>query len=149
MSERLNVKIASLYVYHGGKEMKELRWRVMNIVNEYLTNNRIRKALRQLEYLGDDHRYLKSNGIDMNVLNHYRTPNYDIIWKRNTEYHGLCRGRARKNFNINRISYFKDIPDGIEILVDYVDVTAIRTMNIPTEIIYESIYRELPELFEE
>lgn len=56
---------------------------------------------------------------------------------------------ANKNYNINKLKLFKDIPDGIEILVDYVDVTAIRTMNIPTEIIYESIYRELPELFEE
>lgn len=27
MSERLNVKIAGLYGYHGGEEMKELRER--------------------------------------------------------------------------------------------------------------------------
>ena len=54
-----------------------------------------------------------------------------------------------KNYNINKIKFFKDIPDGIEILIDYVDATSIRTMNIPSEIVYESIYRELPELFEE
>lgn len=67
----------------------------------------------------------------MNLINHYRTPNND------------------KNLNVNRIKAFRDIPDGVEILIDYVDVSAIRVMNIPTEIIYESIYRELPELFEE
>lgn len=53
------------------------------------------------------------------------------------------------NYNINKIKFFRDIPDGIKILVDYLDVAAVRTMNTPTEIIYESIYRELPELFEE
>lgn len=69
--------------------------------------------------------------VRMNLINHYRTPNND------------------KNLNVNRIKAFRDIPDGVEILIDYVDVSAIRVMNIPTEIIYESIYRELPELFEE
>ena len=85
----------------------------------------------------------------MNIINNYLTDNNEIIYKRFQEFKPYRRGKAKKNYNINRISYFKDIPDGIEILVDYVDVTAIRTMSIPTEIIYESIYRELPELFEE
>lgn len=84
----------------------------------------------------------------MNLINHYRTPNNDIVFDKCSEYLGKTCGRY-KNFNINRITSFKDIPDGVEILVDYVDVTTIRTMNIPSEIIYESIYRELPELFEE
>ena len=84
----------------------------------------------------------------MNLMNHYRTPNNDIVYDRCAEYLNQVCGRA-KNYNVNKINLFKDIPDGIVILVDYVDVTAIRTMNIPTEIIYESIYRELPELFEE
>lgn len=57
--------------------------------------------------------------------------------------------KGAKNYNINKLRLFKDIPDGVEILIDYVEVTALRTMNIPSEIIYESIYRELPELFEE
>lgn len=135
--------------YYCSYERPKLRERVMNIVNEYLTSNRISKSIRQIEYLGDDHGYLKSNGIDMNVIKHYRTPNNDIVYDRGTEYLDLSHGRGSKNFNVNKITYFKDIPDGIEILVDYVDVTAIRSMNIPTEIIYESIYRELPELFEE
>lgn len=113
MSERLNVKISGLYGIHGREEMKELRERVMNLVN------------------------------------HYRTPNMDLVYDRSNECHGAERGRGAKNYNINKINFFKNIPDGIEILTDYVDVTAIRTMNIPSEIIYESIYRELPELFEE
>lgn len=112
MSESLNVKICGLYGIHGREEMKELRERVMRIVNQY------------------------------------RTSNNDIVFDRRSEYLGLSGGRY-KNFNINKIKFFRDIPDGIEILIDYVDTTALRTMNIPAEIIYESIYRELPELFEE
>jgi len=85
----------------------------------------------------------------MRIVNHYRTPNNDIVFERCKECLGLSYGRGSKNYNINRIKFFKDIPDGIEILIDYVDVIAFRTMRIPTEIIYESIYRKLPELFEE
>lgn len=85
----------------------------------------------------------------MQIINHYRTPNNDNVYDRCTEYLGISKGRGTKNFNVNKITYFRDIPDGIEILIDYVDVTAIRTMNIPSEIIYESIYRKLPELFED
>jgi len=85
----------------------------------------------------------------MNIINHYRTDNLDKVCDRCDEFLERHGGRGNKNWNINRIGYFKDIPDGVEILVDYVDVTAIRTMCIPMEIIYESIYRYLPELFEE
>lgn len=85
----------------------------------------------------------------MNIINHYRTPNLELVNDRVVEYLNVSHGRGTKNFDVNKITYFRDIPDGIEILIDYVDVTAIRTMSIPTEIIYESIYRKLPELFEE
>lgn len=85
----------------------------------------------------------------MNVINHYRTPNHELAYDRCVEFIGKTGSRGIKNYNINNITLFKDIPDGIEILIDYVDVTAIRTMRIPSEIIYESIYRELPELFED
>ena len=85
----------------------------------------------------------------MVTINHYRTPNMDLVYNRAETNMKHSGGRGTKNFNINRITSFKDIPDGIEILIDYVDVTAIRTMRIPSEIVYESIYRELPELFEE
>lgn len=96
---------------------------------------------------GPEMKYLREKA--MHAINHYRTPNNDIVFDRCSEYLKHTGGRGAKNYNINKIKFFKDIPDGIEILVDYVDVTAIRTMNIPSEIIYESIYRELPELFEE
>lgn len=86
---------------------------------------------------------------DMHIINHYRTPNLEIVCDRCEEYLKHAGGRGAKNYNINKIKFFKDIPDGVEILIDYVDVTAVRTMNIPIEIIYESIYRKLPELFEE
>lgn len=86
---------------------------------------------------------------DMHLCNHYNTPNMDLVYDRAEEYLKHKGGRGAKNYNINKIKFFRDIPDGIEILIDYVDVTAIRTMNIPSEIVYESIYRELPELFEE
>ena len=87
--------------------------------------------------------------IRMTIVNHYRTPNMEINFDRLDKCNKLQGGRGKKNYNINKLKYFKDIPDGVEILIDYVDVTALRTMTIPTEIIYESIYRELPELFEE
>ena len=85
----------------------------------------------------------------MNIVNHYRTPNMELVYDRCKEYLKHAGGCGSKNYNINKIKLFKDIPDGIEILADYVDVTALRSMNILSEIIYESIYRELPELFEE
>lgn len=85
----------------------------------------------------------------MNLVNLYRTDNLEKVCDRCDEYLNEPRGRGTKNFGVNKITYFKDIPDGIEILIDYVDVVAIRTMNIPTEIVYESIYRYLPELFDE
>jgi hypothetical protein len=83
------------------------------------------------------------------IVNHYRTENMETVQDRVEEFLVHTGGRGTKCYNINKIKFFRDIPDGIEILIDYVDVTAIRTMNIPTEIVYESIYRHLPELFEE
>lgn len=85
----------------------------------------------------------------MVTINHYRTDNFETVYDRCEAYSKHAGGRGTKNYNINKIKFFKDIPDGVEIIIDYVDVTAIRTMRIPSEIIYESIYRELPELFEE
>lgn len=85
----------------------------------------------------------------MNIVNHYRTPNNEIVNDRYKEYHKRTYEHGTKNLNVNRIKVFKEIPEGIEILIDYVDTTAIRATQIPTEIVYESIYRKLPELFEE
>lgn len=86
----------------------------------------------------------------MHIINHYRTANLEIVYNRAKEYLKHTGGfGGAKNYNINKIKFFKDIPDDVEILIDYVDTTAIRTMRIPIEIVYESIYRVLPELFEE
>ena len=133
-----------------GKEAERERERIrMCLINTYLTINQIIKQMRLKEYLGSDHGYLKANGIDMNIINHYRTPNLELLNDRSEKYLKHRYGSGRKNYDVNKITFFKDIPDGVEILIDYVDATTLRTMNIPSEIIYESIYRELPELFEE
>ena len=121
----------------------------MILINTYLTVNRIIMQMRVKEYFGSDYGYFKANGIDMNIVNHFRTPNMELLYDRIKEYLKQAGSRSTKNYNINRIKAFRDIPDGIEILIDYVDATALRHLNIPLEIIYESIYRELPELFEE
>lgn len=87
--------------------------------------------------------------IRMKIVNQYRTPGMIENLNRLKE-RGTSRGVFQeKEFRVNKIKFFKDIPNGVEILIDYVDVTALRTMSIPSEIVYESIYRELPELFEE
>lgn len=121
----------------------------MNLVNNYGTPNNIEVALRMKEFLGNDHGMLKYWGIDMCAINHYRTPGMIESLNRLKQRGTSCGVFKEKEFRINKIKFFKDIPDGIEILIDYVDATALRTMNIPAEIIYESIYRVLPELFEE
>lgn len=96
-----------------------------------------------------EHRFDELRERYMNIINHYRTPGMIESLNR-LKQRGTSRGVFKeKEFRINKIRFFRDIPDGIEILIDYVDVTAIRTINIPSEIVYESIYRELPELFEE
>lgn len=85
----------------------------------------------------------------MNLVSIYRTPGMLEYLKRLRE-RGINRSILKENeFRVNRIKFFKDIPDDVEILIDYVDAISTRKMNIPTVIIYESIYRELPELFEE
>ena len=85
----------------------------------------------------------------MHIINHYRTPgNIDSLNRLKEQ--GTSRGLFKENeFRVNKIKFFKDIPDDVEILIDYADATAIRIMCIPPEIVYESIYRKLPELFEE
>ena len=101
------------------------------------------------QHIRETSREAERERIRMTIVNHYRTPNMELLCDRCEEYIRCKEGRGTNNYNINKIKLFKDIPDGVEILIDYVDVTALRIMNIPSEIIYESIYRELPELFEE
>lgn len=85
----------------------------------------------------------------MNIINHYRTPNM-LESLRRFKAKGTSRGLWKPNeFNVSRIKQFEHLPANIEILINYIDIIALRLNAIPTEIIYESIYRELPELFEE
>lgn len=83
-----------------------------------------------------------------NNVNDYKTKNREVLNKRLMEYQSV-KHNGFNNFNDNKLCLYKDIPNGIEILIEYANVTVLRNMNIPTEIVYESIYRELPELFEE
>lgn len=101
------------------------------------------------QHIRETSREAERERIRMNIVNHYRTQNMELVCDRCEEYLKHTGGRGTKNYNINKIKLFKDIPDGVEILIDYVDLSAIRSMNIVSEIIFESIYRELPELFEE
>lgn len=112
----------------------------MTFVDPY--NKHIREISEKAERERERNRML--------IINHYRTPNMELLFDRSKEYlNKTGGGRGTKNYNINKIKFFRDIPDGIEVLIDYIDVTTLRVMNIPTGILYESIYRELPELFEE
>ena len=53
-----------------------------------------------------------------------------------------------KDFKLNHAGIFKELPDDVSILVDYVDQIALRTMCIHDDIILHSIYIKYPELFE-
>ena len=164
-----NIKVALRRKEFLGDDHGMLKWWGidMRVINNYGTPNNIERSLRTKEFLGDDHGMLKCWGVInkderrneisldelrervMQVVNHYRTPEMKESLNR-LKKQGTSRGVFKENeFRVNKIKFFKDIPDDVEILIDYVDETAIRTMNIPLEIIYESIYRELPELFDE
>ena len=56
---------------------------------------------------------------------------------------GLC-----KDLKLNRAGKFKEIPDDVLILQDYVDQIVLRSMYIYEDIILHSIYIKYPELFE-
>lgn len=69
------------------------------------------------------------------LINYYKTSNMDLLCDRVKEYLKPKQYHGTKNLNVNRIKAFRDIPDGIEILIDYVDATVIRTIHVPNEII--------------
>ena len=83
----------------------------------------------------------------MNILNNYNTNNCIIKNQRNIEYLNQRRGYCN-DFKLNHVGIFKEIPDDVTILVDYVDQLALRTMYIHDDIILHSIYIKYPELFE-
>ena len=83
----------------------------------------------------------------MTILNSYRTKKCIIRKQRCIEYTNKRSGFC-KDFRLNHTGIFKEIPDDVTILVDYVDQIALRTMYIHEDIILHSIYIKYPELFE-
>ena len=83
----------------------------------------------------------------MNILNSYNTPNRKIIIERLKRYLNKSKG-LYKDFRLNRACIFKEIPDDVTILTDYVDQIVLRSMRLHEDIILHSIYIKYPELFE-
>ena len=53
-----------------------------------------------------------------------------------------------KDFRLNHAGIFKELPDDVLILHDYVNQIVLRSMRLPEDIILHSIYIKYPELFE-
>ena len=83
----------------------------------------------------------------MKMLNRYKTKNLIIKQQRYKRYLNKSQGYC-KDFKLNRAGIFKEIPDDVLILQDYVDQITLRTMYIHEDIILHSIYIKYPELFE-
>ena len=83
----------------------------------------------------------------MNILSRYKTKNLIIMQQRYKRYLNKSRGYC-KDFRLNHAGIFKELPDDILVLEDYVDQIALRTMCIHEDIILHSIYIKYPELFE-
>ena len=83
----------------------------------------------------------------MNIFNHYNTPNHKIIIERLKKYLNKSQGYC-KDFKLNRAGIFKEIPDDVLVLEDYVNQIVLRAMYIHEDIILHSIYIKYPELFE-
>ena len=83
----------------------------------------------------------------MNILNNYRTNNCIIKQQRRIEYNNI-RSCYYKDFKLNHVGIFKEIPDDVTILTDYVDQMTLRSMRLHEDIILHSIYIKYPELFE-
>ena len=83
----------------------------------------------------------------MTILNCYRTKNRIIKQQRCKRYLNMSQGYC-KDFRLNHAGIFKELPDDVLILEDYVDQITLRTMYIHEDIILHSIYIKYPELFE-
>ena len=83
----------------------------------------------------------------MNILNSYRTKTFIIKQQRCKRYINKRQGYY-KDFRLNRAGIFKEIPDDVTILTDYVDQITLRSSIISSDIILHSIYIKYPELFE-
>ena len=67
--------------------------------------------------------------------------------QRYKRYLNKSRGYC-KDFKLNCAGIFKEIPDDVTILTDYVDQMTLRSMRLHEDIILHSIYIKYPELFE-
>ena len=83
----------------------------------------------------------------MRTINHYRTKNSRIKDQRFKRYLNKSQGYY-KDFRLNHIDIFKELPDDVTILTDYADQIVLRLMRIREDIILHSIYIKYPELFE-
>ena len=83
----------------------------------------------------------------MNIINNYGTNNCIIMQQRYKRYLNKSRGYC-KDFRLNHIGIFKELPDDVLILQDYVDQISLRMMYIHEDIVLHSIYIKYPELFE-
>ena len=83
----------------------------------------------------------------MNMINSYGTKNCRILQQRCRRYLNMHQGHY-KDFKLNHAGIFKEIPDDVLVLEDYVDQIILRTMYIHEDIILHSIYIKYPELFE-
>ena len=83
----------------------------------------------------------------MNILNNYWTNNCRIKVKRSIKYMNQRRGHY-KDFRLNHAGIFKELPDDVLVLEDYVDQITLRSMILHEDIILHSIYIKYPELFE-
>ena len=85
--------------------------------------------------------------IKMNILNNYITNNCVIKSQRSIKYKNKRKCYC-KDFRLNHAGIFKELPDDVTILTDYVDQITLRTMRLHEDIILHSIYIKYPELFE-
>ena len=83
----------------------------------------------------------------MNIFNNYKTNNCIIKDHRSIKYKNQRRSYY-KDFKLNCVGIFKEIPDDVLILQDYADQIVLRTMYIHEDIYLHSIYIKYPELFE-
>lgn len=83
----------------------------------------------------------------MRILNNYMTNSCVIKLQRFKRYLHSQFG-SYKDFKLNHAGIFKELPDDVIILTDYVDQITLRTMRIHEDILLHSIYIKYPELFE-
>lgn len=83
----------------------------------------------------------------MNIVNKYKTKKCILRNQRLKRYLNMSQG-LYKDFRLNHLGIFKEIPDDVFILTDYTDQIVLRKMCIDEDIILHSIYIKYPELFE-